>query len=253
LDNLRYIIRRSFIASERRRGAMDDPIEEKLISEGKSERVKFETIGTPIIRGRDFAAQDTINSPKVAIVSEKLARSLWPEIKDPGEALGRSVRVGDLDPISCDVIGVAEDSRNNIFISVDMETLPTIYRPFAQNYSALASVVIRASGAPSGLIPAVRREVAALDENLPAQDLQPLTETTSLATWPARTAAAALSFFGLIGVALAIANLLYGVKATDPATFTGVAIFLMAVALLACYLPARKATKIVPMTALRHE
>jgi putative ABC transport system permease protein len=274
----------------------------------------LETIGTPLIRGRDFTSQDTINSPRVAIVSEKLAHRLWPEIKDPGEAMGRRVRVGDSDPISCFVIGVAKDSRNNIFNSIDHEPPRTIYRPFTQNYSPLASVVIRASGDPSGLIPAVRREVASLDENLPAQDLQPLTETTSLATWSARTGAAALSFFGLLGLLLAsmgiygvmsysvarrtreiglrmalgaeardvvklivrqgmglvligtvtglalaaaatrlIASLLYGVTSTDPVTFAGVAIFLMIVALLACYLPARKATKIDPMVALRHE
>jgi putative ABC transport system permease protein len=164
------------------------------------------------------------------------------------------------------------------------------------------------------LIPAARREVVALDENLPAQDLQPLSETTGLATWSARTGAAALSFFGLLGLLIAsvgiygvmsysvarrtreiglrmalgaesrdvvklvvkqgmglvligtvaglalaaaatrlIASLLYGVTSTDPATFAGVAIFLMIVALLACYLPARKATKIDPMVALRHE
>jgi ABC-type antimicrobial peptide transport system permease subunit len=243
-----------------------------------------------------------------------LARSLWPEIKDPGEALGKRLRAGDPDPVSSEVIGVAKDSRNSIFISIDRDPQPTIYRPFAQNYSALASVVVRANGDPNGLIPAVRREVVALDENLPAQDLQPLSETTGLATWSVRTGAAALSFFGLLGLLLAslgiygvmsysvarrtreiglrmalgaeardvvklvvnqgmrlaligtvtglalavaatrlIASLLYGVTATDPATFAGVAIFLMIVALLACYLPARKATKIDPMAALRHE
>jgi Acidobacterial duplicated orphan permease len=274
----------------------------------------FETIGTPLIRGRDFTAQDTLNSTQVAIVSEKLARRLWPEIKDPGEALGRKLRIGDPDAISCEVIGVARDSKNNIFNPIDREPEPTFYRPFAQGYSSAASVVVRAVGDPGGLIPTVRREVAALDENLPAQDLQPLSETTGLATWSVRTAAVALSFFGLLGLLLAsvgiygvmsysvarrtreiglrmalgaeardvvklivkqgmglaligtvtglalavavtrlIASLLYGVTASDPATFAGVAVFLMIVALLACYLPARKAAKIDPMTALRRE
>src|SRR5262249_18841255 len=163
----------------------------------------FETIGTPLLRGRDFTAQDTIKSPQVAIVSEKLARRLWPEIKDPGEALGKRLRVGRANAISCEVIGVAKDSRNNIFNRIDREPEPTIYRPFAQNYSARASLIARTNGEPRGLISAVRREVAALDENLPPQELQPLSETVSLASWSARTGAAVLGVFGLLGLALA--------------------------------------------------
>jgi putative ABC transport system permease protein len=49
------------------------------------------------------------------------------------------------------------------------------------------------------------------------------------------------------------ASLLFGVTAIDPATFVVVAFFLLFVALFACYLPARKATKIDPLESLRHE
>jgi macrolide transport system ATP-binding/permease protein len=274
----------------------------------------FETIGTPLVRGRDFTAQDSAGSPSVVIISEGLARRLWPEMKDIGEALGKRLRMMTLRTANCEVIGIAMDSKNSGGSPLDGPPPLSIYRPFAQDYSAMASLVVRANGDPRDLIPGVRREVAALDQNLPPSSIQPLTDNLRVILWPARMGAIILGIFGLLGLVLAaigiygvmsymvarrtreigvrmalgaqagdvlklvvrhglrlaligaaaglalafamtrlMRSLLYGVSPTDPATFAGVALFLICVALAACYLPARRATRVDPLAALRHE
>jgi len=128
----------------------------------------FTTVGIPLVAGRDFAAQDGPNTPKVIIVNEYLAQRYY-----PNGAVGRRFAFGRGEvKFEYEIVGVVANSKN---ASVKEEGRPFAYMPYAQfDVLGQSAFYLRTSGQPTALAASVRREVQRLDANLPVFDLRTL-------------------------------------------------------------------------------
>ncbi|HWS90015.1 MAG TPA: ABC transporter permease [Pyrinomonadaceae bacterium] len=269
----------------------------------------FEAMGIPVLQGRLFSEEDRPDSTHVAVISQSLARRVWPN-ENP---LGQRIQFGNMDGDRrlLHVVGVVGDVRER---GLDADVRPVVYsyglqRPLLSNFS----YVIRGSAEPSALISAASAELRALDPNVPvrARTLEEIVSSSldgrrfSLVIFAVFAGAAlALAVTGVygvmsytvarrtheIGVRVALgaqrrdvlglvlgrgmrlallgvgmgllaalvstrlmSGLLYGVSSNDPLTLLAVAALLVLVAFLACLLPAYRATRVDPMTALKYE
>jgi putative ABC transport system permease protein len=287
--------------------------------EGKpDEQVRFVTAGyfaamrIPVRRGREFTDRDTLNSVRVSIINEALARKYWPN-EDP---IGKRLTFDRLQPVWYQVVGVVGNIKHR---SLDVDAKPELYVPYSQPLFAGPTarpmfIVVRTTFDPLLAIGAVREVVASLDPEQPVSNVRSMEQRIALSLASRRFTMAilvvfagvalllaAIGIYGVvayavgertheIGVRLALgarphdvlamlvrdamllagagaalgvvgaaalsrvmAGLLFGVSATDPATFAALTIVLAAVSLCACYMPARRATTVNPVTALRGE
>ncbi len=269
----------------------------------------FESLGIPLLAGRDFVVADQEGAPKTAIIDETVAHDFFSGINP----IGRRIAIGQApDLTEFEIIGlvkatkyksIREEAQGAVYLSLlqgDRPWMPTLYVLTTNNTTALTA--------------AVRQTFQALDKDLPVFNVKTFERQLNESLAQDRLVATLSGFFGvlaallaaiglygvmayavarrtreigirlalgaqtrdvlwlivrqglaltLIGVALGLAaalaltrvlqNLLFGVSATDPATFAGIALLLTLVALIACWIPARRASKVDPLIALRHE
>ena len=271
----------------------------------------FETMRTPLVQGREFTNQDTADTELVAVVNETFVRRLMPHLSSPSDAIGKRIAFGSASGPFWRIVGVARDGK---YFNIAEEPRSFTWTPMTQDYSSLGILTVRTQGGSEALLGAVRKEVQALDSNLPLFDVKTLNEHMRLALFPPKIAAMVLGVFGIVALLLsaigiygitsytvaqrtheigirlalgaqltdvlrlvlsqglkltligavigligafvatrAITSVLYGVSATDPLTFLIVSGLLIGVALVACYVPSRRATKVDPLVALRNE
>ena len=270
----------------------------------------FDTLSTPIVRGRDFNHRDLPSSPRVVIVNETYARRSWPNT-DP---IGKSVWLG-CDPnrprTLAQVVGVARDAK---YESLDEAPRSYVYRPLAQDWAGFVALIVQTTGNPNDFSAPLRTMLHGMDSNLRVYDIETLEDFATESLWRVRWQAALLAVFGGLGMLLAavglygvvayavaqrtreigvrlaigaqkadvmwmvlgrglgltaigigvglllggavsrtMGGLLYGLSPLDPVSFVLASLAWMLTAMLASYVPARRAMRVDPVVALRWE
>jgi len=274
----------------------------------------FRTVGTPLVSGRQFTAQDDPDHPGAVIVNEAFVRKYFPH--EP--PLGRQLRLSPPARIwnnqrltTFEIVGVARDVKS---AGLSGESEPAYYVPATQAPLPDMNVMVRTRNDPTAFVPTLRNAVLQLDPNQPITSVATMDEIMASSIAQRRLSMLLMGLFGVLALLLAavgiygllsyavaqrtqemgirmalgarmtdvltlvlkqgvaliligeavglvgafaltrlMRTLLFGVTPTDVPTFAVVAAVLTVVALLACYLPARRATKVDPLVALRYE
>ena len=165
----------------------------------------FRTMGIAVLRGRDFGTADTPQADRVVIVNQAFVRMHFPD----EEPLGRRISFQGPNGPWHTVVGVVADSK---YQSLVEEFTPIAYSPLSQNHETGMSLYVRASVAPESLVSTIRREVQAIEPNLPVPNIQPMSATVGTSLYAARMGAWLIGVLG--GLALLLSAIgVYGVLA----------------------------------------
>jgi putative ABC transport system permease protein len=154
----------------------------------------FKTMNIPLLRGREFEYSDA-STPNIIIVSQATARTFWGDENPLGRTLRRSA-----DPeIPFTVVGVVGDVRSN---ELSQES-PAFYYSITTRTMSLMDVVVRTDAPPETLLPAIRKQINALDPDLPMSNVNTMEQWLTTGAAQPRLTGILLSLFA--GVALLIA------------------------------------------------
>jgi len=268
----------------------------------------FATMQIPLLAGRTFGPQDTATSQRVAVVSEHIAKTLFP----PGNPIGRHFGLGNNKPENdFEVIGIVKDAK---FSSLQENPKNINYLSYAQRPWSFGDFEVRYTGDFTAISTSVQQAIHGINRTLRITHVTTLDEQVARSLTNQRLVAQLSTFFGLlavflscigiyglmsyvvsrrtneigirmalgagrsnvswlvmreivflvaIGIAIGIpvtlagdrlvSNMLFGVHGTDAVSLSAAVVLLLLVATIAGYFPARRASRVDPMVALRYE
>lgn len=184
----------------------------------------FETIGTPLLRGRTITERDTSASPYVAVVNEAFAKKFFPK-QDP---IGQHFGMGDPKYAGeREIVGVVADAK---YQNARQPAYPTYFMPFLQlpkdpklsffvSAAYMGAIELHVAGRPEALQTEVRRTLASINPNLTILDMQSMNEQLANNFNQERLIARLTGLFGLLALILACVGL-YGVTSYSVARRT---------------------------------
>ena len=157
----------------------------------------FTTLGIPLVSGREFMRTDDENAPPLAIINETMAAKYWPG-NDP---VGQRLKVKDR---WMQIVGIAKNSN---YRSKTETPVPFFYVPLRQNFRVQNSLLIRTRETPGAMMPALAREVHALDPNLAPLITDRLQDQIDEISYSQRLAVTLVAIFGAMALFLAAIGL----------------------------------------------
>jgi predicted permease len=172
----------------------------------------FKVLQASLVRGRYFTEDDDIGKQPVAIVDESTARTYWPDRDPIGRRLSvRSTR-GAANPPWCTVVGVIKDIKSD---GLDQSGAPHVYRPIYQFRGTRVlslNVTVRTSLSAISLEPQIRREIQAVDPDLPVFNVRTMNEVIDGSLASRRFSAELVGVFAVVALLLASVGI-YGLLA----------------------------------------
>jgi predicted permease len=273
----------------------------------------FETLGTPLLMGRSFGAQDQANSTCAAVINETMARRYFVGRSPIGQHIGKWNWDGRRE---YEVVGVVGDAK---YMSLREDVPPTayLYLPQSPRIPGDVTFEVQSAVSSSSVVPEVREVLGNVDSRLIAENVKTLAEQVDQSLEEEKLISTVSGCFGVLALVLAciglygvmaysvvrrtneiglrmalgaeqgnvfrmvigrglrlafaglsigaiavlvlarlltsFAQVLYGVRATDSPTIIAVSLIMVAVAAIACYIPASRAMRVDPMVTLRCE
>jgi putative ABC transport system permease protein len=168
----------------------------------------FRTMRVPVIRGREFTAQDTAGGLPVVLINETLARRYFPDDDAIGQQVAFTRTPTDTSSWKT-IVGIVADERQT---SLGNEAPAQFTAPFEQDPSGSVQLVLRVDGSPAALAPDVRTMVARIDSDLPITEMRTMNDVRAASLERERFLLALLLMFAGVGFLLASIGV-YGVMA----------------------------------------